>query len=399
MIRGRLRRHRRASDRAGEEYVEIDAAELTGIFAAPQWLRDLGLMAWLLVGVTLAVAGAVWLLTLTQVIVIPVITASIIAAVASPLVRLLQRLRIPRGVGAALVLVGLVAVGVGTFLLVIGGITDESGAIASHLGSAADTVSNRLKDLGVDPSKAESAKHDATTSISNSVGALLTGLGAGIQKLASLAFFLAMTALSLFFLLKDGPAIREWGERHLGVPLPVAQTIVSRMLGALRGYFLGVTIVGAFNGVVVGVGALVLGVPIAGTIAIVTFLASYVPYLGAWTAGAFAVLIALGDVGTDTAVAMAVVVLLANGALQQLIQPFAYGAALGIHPLAVLVVTIAGGAVFGTIGLILAAPLLSAATRISADLAHARAEEDARAASPTVEEPPPPIAPEVQPSG
>ena len=57
-------------------------------------------------------------------------------------------------------------------------------------------------------------------------------------------------------------------------------------------------------------------------------------------------------------------------------QPFAYGAALGIHPLAVLIVTIAGGAVFGTIGLILAAPLTSAVAHISADLARARAAEE-----------------------
>ena len=49
------------------------------------------------------------------------------------------------------------------------------------------------------------------------------------------------------------------------------------------------------------------------------------------------------------------------------------GAALGIHPLAVLMVTIAGGAMFGTVGLILAAPLTSAVVKISADLSHARA--------------------------
>jgi predicted PurR-regulated permease PerM len=72
---------------------------------------------------------------------------------------------------------------------------------------------------------------------------------------------------------------------------------------------------------------------------------------------------------------MAVIVLLANGALQQLIQPIAYGAALGIHPLAVLIVTIGGGSLFGTIGLILAAPLTSAIVRISSDLARARAAE------------------------
>ena len=56
--------------------------------------------------------------------------------------------------------------------------------------------------------------------------------------------------------------------------------------------------------------------------------------------------------------------------------PIAYGAALGIHPLAVLIVTIAGGSLFGTIGLILAAPLTSAIVRISSDLARVRAADD-----------------------
>jgi putative heme transporter len=74
--------------------------------------------------------------------------------------------------------------------------------------------------------------------------------------------------------------------------------------------------------------------------------------------------------------------------LQQLIQPVAYGAALGIHPLAVLVVTIGGGALFGAAGLILAAPVTSAIVRITQDLAEARAIAEA------VEAPPPqPVAP------
>ena len=115
----------------------------------------------------------------------------------------------------------------------------------------------------------------------------------------------------------------------------------------------------------------------AGTIAAVTFLGGFIPYLGAWAAGAFAVLIALGSSGPETAGALAVIVLLANGALQQMVQPVAYGATLGIHPLAVLIVTIAGGSMFGAIGLILAAPLTAAAVHISADLARARAEHEA----------------------
>jgi predicted PurR-regulated permease PerM len=79
---------------------------------------------------------------------------------------------------------------------------------------------------------------------------------------------------------------------------------------------------------------------------------------------------------------MIVVQLLANSVLQQLVQPIAMGAALGIHPLAVLIVTIAGGALFGAVGLILAAPVTAAITRISADLSRARAKEEQATAAP-----------------
>jgi putative heme transporter len=116
----------------------------------------------------------------------------------------------------------------------------------------------------------------------------------------------------------------------------------------------------------------------AGTIAVVTFVGAYVPYVGAWVAGVFAVLIALGTTGADAAAVMAVVALLANGALQQMIQPFVMGATLGLNPLVVLIVTIGGGALFGMVGLVLAAPLVSAAMRIAADLAKARAAEEGR---------------------
>jgi predicted PurR-regulated permease PerM len=375
MIRARLRR-RRDKEGAGtdDEFVEIDPGELTGVFAAPGWLRDVGFTAWLLVGVALFLVGSVWLLSLTETIVLPVIAAGVIASVASPLVGWLERHHVPRPLGAVLLLAALMLLAAFVVYIVLAGITSQSGDLSHHLNDAKNTIEGWLKDLGVSPDKAQSAKQDASSSSSDTVSALLNGLGTGIKKLSSLVFFLAMTILSLLFLLADGPKIRAWGERHMGVPVPVARTISSRTLESLRGYFLGVTIVAAFNAALVGVGALVLGVPLVGTIAVVTLLGAYIPYLGAWTAGAFSVLVALGGAGTDAAAGMIVVQLLANGVLQQLVQPFAMGAALGIHPLAVLIVTIAGGSLFGAVGLILAAPVTAAAVRISADLARAEGE-------------------------
>jgi putative heme transporter len=357
-------------------FVEIDPGQLSRVFAVPSWLRDLGLMSWLVVGAFLLLGGVVWLLSLTATIVVPVITAAIVAAVLSPVVGWLARHGLGRGGGAALVLVGVVALSGLIGVLLLSGVTSQIPELQKSLQSAVDKIEGWLKDAGVSASKAQSAGDDASSSVSDAFHALLNGVGSSIAALASLAAFLSFTLLSLFFLLKDGPMIRRWTEHHMGVPHDLGHTITGRTLQSLRGYFVGVTAVAVFNAVVIGLGAWVLGLPQIGAIMMINFVAAYIPYLGAWSAGAFTVLIALGSEGTSTAITMAVIVLLANGILQQMIQPIAYGAALGIHPLAVLIVTIAGGSLFGTIGLILAAPLTSACVKIASDLARVRAAAD-----------------------
>lgn len=372
---------RREKGTAEDEVIELEPGALSGIFAAPQWLRDLGISSWLLFGVAGALVGAIWLLSLTETIVLPVITAGIIASVASPLVAWLHRHGIPRGIGAALILLVIVLIALGVGLLVLVGIASEASSLSSRLEEGASQLQAWAQDLGVKESTAAHANADTSSGLSGAFTALTHGLLGGIDRLASLAVFLSFTALSLFFLLKDAPTIGGFVERHLGVPVSVAHSVLGRVAGSMRGYFLGVTIVALWSALIVGAGALILGVPLIGTIAVVTFLGGYVPYIGAWVAGGFAVLIALGGEGTEVAIAMGVVVLLANGVLQQLVQPIAYGAALKLHPLAVLIATIAGGCLFGTVGLVLAAPLLSAAVRIVADLTAAEEEAEAEASA------------------
>jgi putative heme transporter len=347
----------------------------SGDFAAPRWLRDLGTSAWLLLGVAVVVVGGLYLLSLVHTIAIPLLTATLIAAVLSPVVTLLHRHRLPRGLAAALVLLVIIIAGALLLLAIVAGIANESHQLSSQLSHAADRISGWVHDLGVDRGTAESAKQDASSSVSTATHTLLNGVAHGLESLASIAVFVSFTTISLFFMLKDGPQLKDWVDRHLGVPVDVARTITGRTIDSLRSYFVGVTYVSVFSAVIVGVGALLLDVPLPGTIALVTFVGGYVPYLGAWAAGAFAVLIALGGAGVGAAAALAVIVLLANGILQQMVQPVAYGAALDLHPLAVLTVTVAAGALFGTIGLVLAAPLTSAAVKIAADLAEAREQE------------------------
>ena len=100
---------------------------------------------------------------------------------------------------------------------------------------------------------------------------------------------------------------------------------------------------------------------------------AFIPFIGAFVSGAFAVLLTLGSQGTTAALIMLVVVILANGLLQNIVQPIAFGATLGLNPLVVLIVTIGFGSVFGMLGMVLAAPLTSAALHISRELGRAKA--------------------------
>jgi predicted PurR-regulated permease PerM len=334
-------------------------------FSAPTWLRDLGFSSWLLVGFVLVIIGLIWLLDETSTIVMPVILATVLGAVAGPAVGWLERHRVPRAGGAILVLLGLVAIGVLIFCLVFGGISAQAGDISAKMDTSLDKIQGWLSDLGVD--NAQSASEGAKEAAPEIRTTLLSGVAAGIGGLKNLVFFLAFAAMSSLFVLKDGPVMHRFVNRHLGMPEADANIVTSNIAKSLRSYFLAVTIIAGFNAVLIGGAAVLLDVPLAGTIAVVTFVGAYVPFVGAWVAGGFAVLIALSTGSSSDALIMAVVALLANGVLQQVIQPFVMGATLSLNPLVVLVVTIGAGALFGMIGLTLAAPLTSAAVHIAND--------------------------------
>jgi predicted PurR-regulated permease PerM len=336
--------------------------ERPSMFSTPTWLRDLGFASWLLVGFVLIIVGVIWLLSQTSTIVMPVILAGVLGSVATPIVDALERRRVPRAASAALVLLGLVAIAVLVVFLVVHGISAQSGDASAQASTALDKIDRWLKDAGINTADAKASIKDAVPQIRET---LVGGLAAGVDGLTSAMFFLSFAALSTFFVLKDAPVMSRFITRHMGLPVPVAMIVAREVAAGLRNYFTGVTIVAAFNGVVVGIGALVLGVPLAGTIAVVTFVTAFVPYIGAWTAGIFAFVLALGSQGASDAFILAVIIFLANGLLQNLLQPFVFGAALSLNPLAVLIVTIGGGALFGMVGLTLAAPLTSAAVHIS----------------------------------
>ena len=272
------------------QVVQLDPHQveaLESVFSAPRWLRDLGIASWLLVGAAGLLIGLVLLLAATATIVDPVVAGLILAVVSAPAVNWFKGHGVPRWGGAVIVVLALIAIGA---LHRAASSSAGSPRRATRLRRSRQSRSRQGPELAEEPrprlrarrTRTESVKsaiprrssrHSCTESCQRDPGdhlARVLRLVRGLQPL----------------LPAEGRADdARWIDAHLGVPLPVAQTITGGVITSLRRYFLGVTIVAAFNAVVVGLGALLLDVPLAGTIAVVTFVTAYVPFIGAFVSG------------------------------------------------------------------------------------------------------------------
>ncbi|RYU11623.1 AI-2E family transporter [Nocardioides iriomotensis] len=339
-----VRRARRAATAAGQEIVHLEL---------PSWLRVLGLGAWLIVGVVVLVGIVLLLLARVTPLLIPLVLAAVLAAVLVPVVDRLQLWHVPRWLGAALVLLLGLSLVVVVAVLVILVLLDESADIWQDVATGLESASDQ-----VDPETSRGAALGGV--LRGAMRALLVGwLGSAISSVAAVLVGIVLGTFMLLFLLKDWEPLTTWAAGHVALPPRLAEQVMQGTVHAFRGYALGLTELGVANAVVVGLGALVLDVPHAGAIALVSFIGSYVPYFGAFVAGGFAVVVALGAHGLPVALTMLAIVLLANNTIQNLLEPFAFGRSLRLHPLVVLITTTAGTLLFGLMGAILAAPLTS----------------------------------------
>jgi len=187
----------------------------------------------------------------------------------------------------------------------------------------------------------------------------------------TLLFGLFISLTLLFYVLTDFPRIADWVAHHMGgLPPELGRGIVQDAVRAMRGYFRGTTISGFAVAIIIAIAMVVMKVPLAAAVGLVTFLTCYIPFFGAIVSGAFAFLVALGSTGLTSAVILLAVVLITQNVLQTVINARVMGDSLNLHPLVVLVVTMLGG-IFGglldaALGAPLAALLVNAARRLRA---------------------------------
>jgi predicted PurR-regulated permease PerM len=181
---------------------------------------------------------------------------------------------------------------------------------------------------------------------------------------------LVLGAMVLYYILKDGPRLaRAWVDRKTDpARRDAAERVIDKSVNDIQSYFGGQTALALVNGVSIALGMYFLGVPGALAVGVVNFVGAYIPYIGAFFGGAFAVLMALGDGGVGLALAALAVVLVAQVVLENLLQPKLLGSSLNLHPLTILLATTLGGMIAGMVGLILAAPVLAIGLDLSREL-------------------------------
>jgi predicted PurR-regulated permease PerM len=352
------------------EHEGIDEPDEVAPEPPPTWLRvlglgdrdrpllhQLGLAAWAIIGLVALSALVVWGLATVSSVVLPLLFAAVLAVIFRPLAVRLERLGVPASLAAGIVVLGLIAVIVAVVVLTVLGIVDQSDRLMDELEAA-------LVELDIDQDvidEVQAAIEDADPAVTSGiVAAVMSGLSAAGAVLVGAL----LGTLIMYYLIKDGDDLR----RTLVARAPPEQRasldeFVSETSYVLRRYWLGRSIVSAVVAAVVGSAALVLGLPLVGTIAVVTFVGGFIPYIGAVVGGALAVIVALGSEGPVAAVVMLAVVLVANLLIENLVEPAVTGRTLSIHPLVVLLVTTLGGILGGLVGLVMAVPLTVIATK------------------------------------
>lgn len=301
--------------------------------------------------------GAVWVGLL------PILLAIIVSTVLWPPVRLMIRyLRFPPALAALTALLAAAAVFVGVIALMLPSIVDQSQDLAAKTNEAIRSLQQWIKGppLNVQDAQIEKALEVLTHRIQESSNDIATSVFSGVTAVGSALVTLVMVLMLSFFFLKDGPRFIPWLSRNVGrnAGRHVVE-VLTRIWITLGGFIRTQALVSFVDAVFIGIGLLVLDVPLAWALIVLTFIGGFIPMIGAFVAGALAVLVALVGVGPTTALIVLAIVIVVQQIEGNVLQPVLQSRAMELHPVVILLGVAAAGALFGIIGAFLAVPTLA----------------------------------------
>lgn len=336
--------------------------------SAPNWLHRIGLQSWFFIGLVLALGVFSALLAVLNDIVIPLIISALLAIIFGPLVDWLARHKVPRSLGTVLTMLLILLGLIGLVVIVIKGIVQQGPEIAYQLRAGWTNLQVGFSQFDIQLPPLDQVTQSLSAVLPTIFEGLFGFLGSTVATAVGLFMGVYFGAFILFFFLRDAAEIQGWLGRRVSQRAQVGEQIVRDASQTVLIYFRGTALTSLVTSVVVAIPLFILNVPLVGSILILYFFTSFIPYLGAWIAGAFAVLIALGAGGLETALIILAAVVISNGILQSVVSSWALGSMLKMYPLLVFLVTIIAGIVGGILAMILAVPLTAIALQVSSFL-------------------------------
>lgn len=318
---------------------------------------ELGWRFLVVVGAVAVLAYGLWYVRLVA---LPAFLALLLSTILVPPVRALRRRGLRPGLATSMVFLGglLVAAGIATLVVP---------PFAAEVGTLSDTITGGAQELGriiasgpfgLSHAQVQSAIDGLSRRLHASGAEIAAGVLNGAVILGQIIASALLTLVLLFFFVKDGPRLWQWAVRLFPGSLRPRVDHAGRMSwSVLSAYVRGQALVATVDAVFIGLGLAILGLPLVLPLAVLIFVAAFVPIVGAFTAGAAAVLIALVSKGAGTAL----IVLGINLVVQQLegnvLYPAIMRRTIELHPVATLMVVGAGGVLAGIIGALVAVPI------------------------------------------
>ncbi len=329
--------------------------------AAAQWSRRV----WTTIGVALLLIGLVYLASQISMILTPFILAIFPAALLDPISSRLRATRIPNALVSLLILLLLLIVvaGAGTFITIA--LVKQAPEIVQSTIAGLDHLETKVNWSAL-PGDAKSASDLLTQAKSalTSSKALTQGLGVA-EAVGGFATGSVLLLVILFFFLKDGRRI--WQAFLDFVPVthqPRVDLLATQSFWIVGAFFRAQLLVALVDAVFIGLGLLLLGVPLVLPLAVLVFLGGLLPIVGGFLSGSVAVLVALADRGPVVALLVLGVVLLVQQLEGHVLQPFIQGRIISLHPLVIILAVTTGAVLMGVLGAFLAVPIAAVIARM-----------------------------------
>lgn len=300
-------------------------------------------------------------------IVLPVALALIVTTVLAPLAGLFERwLRFPAGLAAAGALIFSIGLIGFVIYLLAPSVSGQTGQIVDDTVGGLQRLQDWVQDSDiVSKAQLDTALQAIQDRLTESSGDIASGVLVGVGAVGSAIVNLVVTLILTFLFLKDGrkfiPWVRDLTGDRVGGHLA---EVLGRSWATLSGFIRTQALVSFIDAVFIGIGLLIIGVPLAIPLAVLTFFGGFIPIIGAFVAGAVAVLVALVAVGWQGALWVLLLIIVVQQLEGNVLSPWLQSKSMNLHAAVVLLSVALGSTLFGIIGAFLAVPVVAVAAVI-----------------------------------